>query len=143
MNQYQSKCYCTNLRRSAGMITNFYDARLKQYGISAAQYCLLDNLQRLGSANITHWAQAVGLDRSTMIRNIRPLEKSSLIERVDGNGKTYALSEKGKAVLKAASAAWEKAQREIESLLGEADAGAILRISNRLQELRGKEAVRL
>ena len=93
---YKSKCYCTNLRRSANAISDFYDNALKNAGLTVSQYYLLINLSRLGKANITHWAQRVGLDRSTMVRNIKPLESRGLIEKTEGHGKTFTLSENGK-----------------------------------------------
>ena len=70
---YKSNCYCTNLRRSANAISDFYDTALKEAGLTISQYYLLVNLSRLGTANITHWAEHVGLNRSTMVRNIKLL----------------------------------------------------------------------
>ena len=63
---YDSKCYCTNIRRSANVLTEYYNKGLEDTGLSVAQYYLLINLKRLERANITHWAERVGLDRSTM-----------------------------------------------------------------------------
>ena len=133
---YTSQCYCTNLRRSAGIVTDFYDSGLKDAGVSVSQYYLLVNLARLERANITRWAQRVGLERSTMARNIRPLEARGLIENVDGRGKTYALTPRGEAVLSQASAIWEERQRSLEGFLGREDYEAILRIGERLQALK-------
>lgn len=56
---YESPCYCTNLRRSANAVSDYYDARLRPSGLTAAQYYLLLNLSRLGSANMTRWAEHV------------------------------------------------------------------------------------
>ena len=96
---YKSKCYCTNLRRSANAISDFYDNALKNAGLTVSQYYLLINLSRLGKANITHWAQRVGLDRSTMVRNIKPLESRGLIEKTEGHGKTSRCRKTGKKLL--------------------------------------------
>ena len=71
---YNSTCYCTNLRRSANAMSEFYDSALKEAELTISQYYLLVNLSRLGKANITHWSEQVGLDRSTMVRNIKPLQ---------------------------------------------------------------------
>ena len=133
---YTSQCYCTNLRRSAGIVTDFYDAGLKDAGITVSQYYLLVNLSRLEQANITRWAQRVGLERSTMVRNIKPLEARGLIETADGRGRTFALSPQGKAVLARAAAIWEERQRSLEAFLGREDHEAILRIGEKLQALK-------
>ena len=108
MGLYKSECYCTNLRRSANAVSDFYDRELKPSGLTAPQYYLMINLSRLGSANITHWAEHVGLERSTMVRNI----------------------------LDAAIPMWTEAQRKLRDYLGGDDASAILRIGAKLQKLK-------
>ncbi len=132
---YKSECYCTNLRRCANIISDFYDGELKETGITISQYYLLINLKRLENANITHWAEYVGLDRSTMVRNIKLLESRGFIERTEGHGKTFALSEVGEMTLNAAIPIWEKAQKKMELFWGEEDSKAILRIGSRLQDI--------
>lgn len=129
---YKSVCYCTNLRRSANALSEIYDATLKSTGLTAAQYYLLITLWRLGSANITHWAEHVGLERSTMVRNIRPLQNRSLIESAPGRGKTFVLSAEGRQVLNSAIPLWQKAQKQIEATLGKEDIEALFRISEKL-----------
>ena len=132
---YKSICYCTNLRRSANAISTFYDAQIKETGITISQYYLLINLSRLGNANISHWAEYVGLDRSTMIRNTKILQANELIVQTEGNGKTFMLSEKGNEVIIKAQPVWQELQEKIEAFLGKEDAEAILRIGNKLQGL--------
>lgn len=135
---YKSLCYCTNLRRSARIISDIYDEELGNTGISASQYYLLINLKRMENANITHWARHVGLDRSTMVRNIAPLISAELIQQAEGRGKTYVLSEKGEQVLEAAIPIWEQTQERIKAFLGAEDAAAILRIDDKLETLKDK-----
>ena len=132
---YQSECYCTNLRRSANAVSDFYDSALKDTGLTIAQYYLLINLSRLESANITHWAKQVGLDRSTMVRNIKLLESRGLIEKTEGHGKAFTLSAKGKESLEAAASVWNETQKKMERFLGKEDSEAILRIGSKLQDL--------
>lgn len=135
---HKSVCYCTNLRQSASAISDFYDAALQEAGLTAPQYRLLINLNRLGGANITHWAEAVGLDRSTVVRNIKPLEAKGFLARSEGHGKVFMLSAKGAAAVEAATPIWDAAQKKIEAFLGAEDAEAILRISGKLQRLNAQ-----
>lgn len=136
---YQSGCYCTNLRRGAGAVSNFYDNALRGAGLNASQYGLLIQLSRLKRANITCWAEHVGLERSTMVRNIRVLSEHGWVaEQPEGHGKQFALTECGQAVLSAAIPLWEAAQSELEEFLGKDDADAILRIGVKLQRLEAK-----
>ncbi|MGI6204439.1 MAG: MarR family winged helix-turn-helix transcriptional regulator [Anaerovoracaceae bacterium] len=130
-----SECYCTNSRRAAGALTEFYDKELKPADVTTPQYCMLINLRRLGSANITRWAEAVGIERSTMVRNVRPLEARGLIEQTEGRGKTYTLSDKGNETVDKALILWEGAQKKIESYLGKEDADALIRVTRRFQNL--------
>lgn len=132
---YQSSCYCTNMRRSANILTDYYDKALKETGLTIAQYYLLINLSRLEKANITHWAEHIGLERSTMVRNVRLLQRLGVVEETEGNGKTFTLSPAGERMLEEAADAWSRAQRELEDFLGAEDAGALLRIGRKLQEL--------
>lgn len=132
---YKSTCYCTNLRRSANALSDFYDAALKETGLTIAQYYLLINLSRLGNANITHWAEHVGLERSTMVRNIKLLQSRDYVEITEGHGKVFTLSSEGKRILELAIPLWQKAQEQVEALLGKDDIEAFFRISGKLQGL--------
>lgn len=138
-NAYKSECYCTNLRRSANAISDFYDEELKETGLTISQYYLLINLKRLKSANTTYWAEFVGLDRSTMVRNIKVLQSRRFIEPTEGHGKTFKLSKTGEKALEAAIPIWNMAQKKIEMFLGQDDSKAILRIGSRLQELKSAD----
>lgn len=136
-NAYRSDCYCVNLRRSAGMVSSYYDQALAQVGVNGAQFYLLVTLDQLEYANGTQLAEAVGLDRSTMVRNLRVLtEHGWLQEVVKGRGKSFALTELGKQVLSAGRPIWEKAQAALASYLGEDDAEAILRIGQKLKKFQ-------
>lgn len=132
---YKSPCYCTNLRRSANWSTELYDRALAPAGLSVPQYYLLINLSRMERANAARWAERVGLDRTTLVRNVRLLEEKGLVTQAEGRGRTFTLTEKGRTTLETAVACWETAQREMVSILGEADAAAALRICEKLQSL--------
>ena len=130
---YKSPCYCTNLRHSANRATELYDRALAPSGLSVPQYYLLINLSRMGKANAARWAEQVGLERTTLVRNVRLLEQRGLVTQTEGRGRTFTLTEMGRKTLAQAVICWEKAQREMAELLGEADAQAALRICEKLQ----------
>ncbi|GEM_PF-2309691 len=134
-----SECYCYNMKKSAAGITEFYDQAVCESGLSMSQYFLLRRLFRLESANISQWAKEVQLERTTMVRNVKVLEKYNLIQPAQGNGKTYELSVQGKRALEKAVPIWEERQRYIEHYLGKEDAAALLRIAGKLQNLSEKE----
>jgi len=80
-----SQCLCTNLRRAARGVSRHYDGALDGFGINVAQYSLLCNLQRLDQPSISSLADAMGLDRSTLGRNLRVLEGEGLVQLVEGD----------------------------------------------------------
>ncbi len=132
---FASPCYCTNVRRISNILTDFYDRCLAPAGVNAAQFCLLRNLERIGKGNLTAWAEQTGIERSTMVRNARRLEEMGLVVRIQGRGKVYALSEKGRLCLDEGAMLWEKAQQQIESTLGADYAKALLAIGEKIQTL--------
>ena len=130
---YKSPCYCTNLRRSANWATELYDRALAPSGLSVPQYYLLINLSRMERANATQWAQQVGLERTTLVRNVKLLEERGLVAQTDGRGRTFTLTDTGRTTLTRAVSCWEEAQRELAALLGPEAAAAVLRICGKLQ----------
>lgn len=137
---YKSPCYCTNLRRSASTITEYYNDALRPIGLNAAQYYLLINLSRLETANITQWAAHVGLERSTMVRNTRVLLHHGWIEDVpQGRGRQFSLTADGCNLVEQALQIWSRVQDEMETFLGKEDAEALLRIAEKLQRLEASE----
>ena len=132
---FTSPCYNTNARRIAGILTDFYNDSLKEFGLNTAQFCLLRNLERLGNGNLTVWAEKTGIERSTMVRDARLLEAKGFIQETSGRGKVYMLSETGKETLANAVPLWESAQKRVRDVLGDEDAAALLRIGQKLQSL--------
>jgi DNA-binding MarR family transcriptional regulator len=116
-----SQCLCTNLRRAARGVSRHYDGALDGFGINVAQYSLLCNLQRLDQPSISTLAQAMGLDRSTLGRNLRVLEGEGLVTLVEGEdhrNRVVLLTETGQERLTAALPAWEAAQQRLIEKLG-------------------------
>ncbi len=77
-------CLCTQLRRASRGVSKLYDDALSAVGLNVAQYSLLRHLQRLDRPCITSLAEAMGLDRSTLGRNLRVLEGKGLVALADG-----------------------------------------------------------
>lgn len=116
-----SQCLCTNLRRAARGVSRHYDGALDGFGINVAQYSLLCNLQRLDQPSISTLAHAMGLDRSTLGRNLRVLEGEGLVTLIEGEdhrNRVVLLTETGRERLAAALPAWEAAQQRLIEKLG-------------------------
>ena len=114
-------CYCINLRNAAAAVSEMYDAQLKPFGLTVRQYSLLTCLGFIGEATTTYLADYVTLDRTTVVRLIRPLQVRGLIEDLAEKGKRdhrLCLSEKGRELLEQAKPAYKKAHHQIEEKLG-------------------------
>lgn len=117
----KSRCHCINLRRANNAVTKYYDRMLGPCGVTVNQYSLLINLKRMERANIAELAHHVDLDRTTLVRTIRPLLDRGLMEDLSAPGsrdRVLTVSAAGEGVLKSAVPLWERAQRDIETALG-------------------------
>ncbi len=123
-------CHCSALRRAARIITELYDRDLASAGLTLPQFSLLRRLERAGPSSLTRLAEVVHLERTTLGRNLRPLEDAGLIEsrasEADARVRVIALSELGEATLARAMPMWRRAQQRLEGGLG-ADRVALLR----------------
>lgn len=135
---YRSQCYCMNLRRAANAVTDYYDKAMKGLGISVSQYSLLVNLERMETASTSDLAEQVHLDRSTLVRNLKPLlEQEWILDLAKEGARShkFAVSEKGQALLAQGKPIWDKAQEDVRNILSDEDTETLLRFLRKLQEL--------
>ncbi|ERR1700681_2968245 len=115
-------CNCSALRKAARYVTQLYDQHLAGAGLRATQYTILARLRALGPTTINALAKDLVMDRTTLGRNILPLQRRRLIAvtkgRDDARSKELQLTKSGLARLEAASAGWAKAQAQLEGALG-------------------------
>jgi DNA-binding MarR family transcriptional regulator len=114
-------CYCANARRAALALTARYDEALAPHGLKVTQFSLLHAVRRRGAPNLTALAEATGLDRSTLGRNLRGLEALGLVALSPGEDlrdRVVALTPAGSARLRAAAPAWKALQAALEGVLG-------------------------
>lgn len=120
-----SPCNCLALRQAARHVSQLYDSHLAQEGLRATQYSVLAKLNHLGPLSINQLAQAMVMDRTTLGRAIRPLERDSFIEIApteDGRRRSLRLTLAGQAKLQRARVKWSEAQCEFESKYGKREA---------------------
>lgn len=123
-------CNCLALRQAARQVTQFYDRFLAPSGVRTTQYSILAKLKRIGPMTINALAADLVMDRTTLGRNILPLERDGLIaigrSTTDRRSKELRLTSAGAARFAAASAAWTRAQAAFERAFG-ADRALALR----------------
>lgn len=116
-----TQCLCTQLRRASRGVSKLYDDALSAVAINVAQYSLLKHLQRLQQPSITDLALSLGLDRSTLGRNLRVLEAKGLVAMQEGSdqrNRVVLLSAEGERVLAQALGAWQQVQEQLTERLG-------------------------
>jgi DNA-binding MarR family transcriptional regulator len=115
-------CNCLALRQATRYITQFYDRYLAAAGLRTTQYGILSRLKRQGPMSINTLAAELVLDRTTLGRNIRPLERDDLIaiepDPSDGRSKILRLTKAGDTCFQRAQKHWAEAQRHFERAYG-------------------------
>ena len=130
-----SICYCASLRAAARKTSAFYDAALAPFGINVAQFALLRRIERAGTVSLTELGRLAELDRSTVGRNVKVLERLGLIRleaAEDHREAAVTLAPAGVEALVRAAPKWEEAQRYVEAALGADGAHALRTLANRL-----------
>jgi DNA-binding MarR family transcriptional regulator len=116
-----SLCYCAALRAATRKTTALYDAALAPVGITVAQYSLMRRIQHARTVSLTDLARAAELDRSTVGRNVRVLERMGLVSETlveDHRETAVALTAAGLETMRRARPYWDEAQRRVEQILG-------------------------
>jgi DNA-binding MarR family transcriptional regulator len=115
-------CNCLALRQATRHVTQFYDQFLTPLGLRATQYSILARLHRRGPMTINALAAELVMDRTTLGRNVRPLQRDGLVAigpgKADRRSKELRLAPPGVARFQAAQKGWTKAQARFEHTFG-------------------------
>jgi DNA-binding MarR family transcriptional regulator len=115
-------CNCFIVRSAARHVTQLYDQFLAPVGLHVTQFSILAKLKRLGPTTINALAKEMVMDRTTLGRNVLPLERDGLIRieasASDGRAKELHLTKAGEKRLLAGRQAWERAQARFDSRFG-------------------------
>jgi DNA-binding MarR family transcriptional regulator len=128
-------CNCLSLRQAARHVSQMYDSHLAATGLRTTQFSILSKLRRMGPQPINALAKSMVMDRTTLGRAIRPLERDGLLAveaGEDARTRNLTLTAAGKARLKAAEGKWKDAQKEFESAFGAEQAANLRAILERV-----------
>jgi DNA-binding MarR family transcriptional regulator len=117
-------CTCYRLRQAARLVSRTYDQFLAPCGISIGQFGMLVTLTAMEGESISKLAETLQMERTTLTRNLLPLQKLGYVAIEPGPDKrarALRLTETGKAALVAAQPLWQVAQRSLEHQLGKAE----------------------
>ena len=106
-------------------MSQIYDGHLAPTGLRTTQYSLLNVLGSDGPRSVVGLAKRMGMDRTTLGRNLRPLEREGLVsiqvDLLDRRGRTLTITERGRAKLVEARTCWSAAQAAFEARYGAAE----------------------
>lgn len=131
-------CHCINLRRASSTITSFYDEKLKSCGLTVNQFSLMRHLKFLRDSSVSDLALEMGLDRSTLVRTLKPLEERGLVTDSSEKGtrnRELKLTNEGIKLLSEAETLWLEAQNFISEYIGEDQMKLLKEVLSKIQNL--------
>ncbi|MDR3710973.1 MAG: hypothetical protein P4L33_21945 [Capsulimonadaceae bacterium] len=126
---------CLNLKKAAKATSSVLDELLAPLGIRASQLGVLNQVSVLGSPTITELADAVVSDRTTLTRNLGPLERDGYVDTFAGHDRRVrmvTLTEEGRELLQRALPLREQAEQTLIRRFGEEPWNDLLKHLDRL-----------
>ena len=120
-------CACQKARIAARAVTRAYDDALRPTGLRSTQFTVLVAASVAGGIPLGQLAVILGLERTTLTRNLSALERQGLIRigKVDGRTRKVMISPVGADRLEKALPLWNRAQQRLREKLGEQEWSAI------------------
>ncbi len=115
-------CTAFHVRRTSRVIQRLYDNALAPYDLRGTQFTLLNALAIAGEMSMNELADLLTMDRTTLTRNLRPLDGQGWVSLKNGakdrRQRVVALTKEGRAVHRRALAGWQQAQQATIKALG-------------------------
>lgn len=124
-------CTCNNLRMAARAVTQHYATFDQETGLRPTQITLLSVTQMFGPIPITQLAEMLNMDRTTLTRNLKPLESRGLLTVTTGDDKRTRFVEitpVGSETVVVGLGGWQQAQQSMIDHLGEEDWRELIRL---------------
>ena len=115
-----SSCTCFRLRRAARQVSQVYDRELAAVDLSLNEYSILRHAQS-GPRLLGELADALGMERTTLTRNLRPLLEAGWLLQAHGEDarqRVVSITPRGIKRIESAKPYWQRAQARIESSFG-------------------------
>lgn len=126
-------CLCLASRRAARAITQVYDRHMRAHGLRATQFTILTTLLLMGGASIGVLAKFLGMDRTTLTRNLALLEDKGWVrtrtDDADARSHIVATTRAGEKLVREALPDWRKAQENVTETIGPAGVAGLNRLA--------------
>lgn len=127
-----AECLCLASRQAARALTRAFDRKLRPHGIRVTQFSALVMLSLRGTLTIGELANSLGVERTTLTRNLSLIERKGWVKvevGEDARSRVVAITAKGRTALAGAVGAWREAQRAAVAAIGDSGAKAIRDLS--------------
>jgi DNA-binding MarR family transcriptional regulator len=115
-------CTCLGLRRATRQVTQLYDRALEPVGLRITQFGLLAQLFAADPIGMGDLAERLGMDGTTLTRNLKPLASRGFvkvdIDRGDRRARLIRLTVAGHDIFRRALPLWRAAQARVDERLG-------------------------
>jgi DNA-binding MarR family transcriptional regulator len=118
----EDSCTCGELRKAARAVTLLYDNAFKSSGLLSTQLNVLHVIYKSDSIRISHLAKELGMDRTTLTRNLSILERQGFIKispGKDNRTRIITITSKGRTTAAKAIPLWNDVQRKVKQQMGE------------------------
>jgi DNA-binding MarR family transcriptional regulator len=115
-------CVCAGIRRAARVVTRHYQRHMRDTGLRGTQFPILVALINDGPLPVGRLAKRLGVERTTLTRNLAPLVKNQwirILSEEDGRVHFVTITAKGKSMARSALPAWRAAQASVGPKLKE------------------------
>ena len=118
-----SHCISNNLHKTARAVSRVYAEEMRPAGLARSQFAILESLDQAGAMSVSELAERLYMERTTLTRNLKPLEQAGLVVRrasgTDARVRLLAVTAKGRRKLTQARRYWRKAQARMLERFGE------------------------
>jgi DNA-binding MarR family transcriptional regulator len=118
------ECPALRVRQASRVLAKLYDDELARFGLHSSQLPVLVAAALFGDAGATmsKLAEAVLMDRTTLTRSVRPLERAGLLlvarSPQDARTKVVVITRAGERMIETIFPVWERVLKQIKKTLG-------------------------
>jgi DNA-binding MarR family transcriptional regulator len=119
-------CPAIRARQASRALTRVYDDALRPVGLQMTQFSVLVAIaafaEARAGATISLLASSLVMDRTTLTRNLRPLERAGWVRVTralgDSRARVVLITRRGEGIMEQAYPLWEEALRRVRRVLG-------------------------
>lgn len=104
-------------------MSRVYAEEMRPAGLARSQFAILEHLEQGGPTAVSELAERLYMERTTLTRNLKPLEQAGLVARkgsaADARVRLVVVTAEGRRRLGQARRYWRKAQARMLKRFGE------------------------